>query len=135
MYMMEANLSSVYITLRKLVEIPQATFLHQYKWEIVAFAETVVFNIFCQSQSKWLHIHAPPLPFLEVSNKVRSFLQLFLTVMDLLMKRLSESEYRLHVRGTYMGAAVHADDLSTTTALSISKQCAVMNSYASDSCL
>ena len=41
---------------------------------------------------------------------------LFLMVMDLLLKRLRESECGLYVRGTYMGAAVHADDLRSTTA-------------------
>jgi hypothetical protein len=52
---------------------------------------------------------------------------LFLTVMNLLMKRLWESECGLHVRGMYIGGAVHGDDLRTTAASSdsISKQDAV----------
>ena len=54
---------------------------------------------------------------------------LFLTVMDLLMKRLRESDCGLHVRGTYMGAAVHADDLRTTAASAeaVSQQNVVIN--------
>ena len=62
---------------------------------------------------------------------------LFLTVMDLLPNRLRESECGLHVRGTYMGAAVHADDLRSTTASAeaISQQNAVVNLFARDSCL
>ena len=62
---------------------------------------------------------------------------LFLTVMDLLLKQLRESKCGLYVRGTYMGGAVHADDLRTTAASSdaISKQDAVINSFASVSCL
>ena len=62
---------------------------------------------------------------------------LFLTVMDLLMKRLRESDCGLHVRGTYMGAAVHADDLRTTAASAeaVSQQNAVINQFARDSCL
>ena len=43
---------------------------------------------------------------------------LFLTAMDLLLKRLRESKCGLYVRGTYMGGAVHADDLRTTAASS-----------------
>jgi hypothetical protein len=59
---------------------------------------------------------------------------LFLAVMDLLLKRLRESECGLHVRGTYKGGAIHADDLRTTAASSnsIYKQDEVI---ASDSCL
>ena len=62
---------------------------------------------------------------------------LFLTVMDLLLKRLRESKCGVYVRGMYMGGAVHADDLRTTAASSdaISKQDAVINSFASVSCL
>ena len=62
---------------------------------------------------------------------------LFLTVMDLLLKRLRESDCGLHVRGTYMGAAVHADDLRTTapSAEALSQQNAVINQFARDSCL
>ena len=62
---------------------------------------------------------------------------IFLTVMDLLLKRLRESECGLHVRGTYMGAAVHADDLRSTTASAeaISQQNAVINQFVRDSCL
>ena len=62
---------------------------------------------------------------------------LFLTVMDLLMKRLRESDCGLYVRGTYMGAAVHADDLRTTAASAeaVSQQNAVINQFARDSCL
>ena len=57
--------------------------------------------------------------------------------MDLLLKRLRESDCGLHVRGTYMGAAVHADDLRTTapTAEALSQQNAVINQFARDSCL
>ena len=57
--------------------------------------------------------------------------------MDLLMKRLRESDCGLHVRGTYMGAAVHADDLRTTAASAeaVSQQNAVINQFARDSCL
>ena len=43
---------------------------------------------------------------------------LFLAVMDILFKRLRESGHGLHVRGTYMGGAIHADDLRTTAASS-----------------
>ena len=62
---------------------------------------------------------------------------LFLTVMDLLLKRLRESECGLYVRGTYMGGAVHADDLRTTaeSSESVSRQDGVINSFCSDSCL
>jgi hypothetical protein len=62
---------------------------------------------------------------------------LFLTVMDLLLKRLRESECGLYVRGTYMGGAVHADDLRTTAESSetVSRQDRVINSFSSDSCL
>ena len=60
---------------------------------------------------------------------------LFLTVMDLLLKRLRESDCGLHVRGTYMGAAVHADDVRTTapSAEGLSQQNAVINQFARDS--
>ena len=60
-------------------------------------------------------------------------LTLFLTVMDLLLKRIRESKCDLYVRVTYMGGAVHADDLRTTAASSdaISKQETVINSFAS----
>ena len=62
---------------------------------------------------------------------------LFLIVMDLLLRRMRESEYGLYVRGTYMGGAIHADDLRTTAASSdsVSRQDEVINSFASDSCL
>ena len=62
---------------------------------------------------------------------------LFLTVMDLLMKRLRESDCGLHVRGTYMGAAVHADDLRTTAASAeaVSQQNVVINQFSRDFCL
>ena len=62
---------------------------------------------------------------------------LFLTVMDLLMKRLRESDCGLHVRGTYMGAAVHADDLRTTAASAeaVSQQNVVINQFVRDFCL
>ena len=62
---------------------------------------------------------------------------LFLTVMDLLLKRLRESNCGLLVRGTYMGAAVHADDLRSmaASAEAISQQNTVINLFARDSCL
>ena len=77
----------------------------------------------------------------DISRGVKqgSFLSptLFLTVMDLLLKRLRESECGLYVRGTYMGGAVHADDLRTTveSSESVSRQDRVINSFSSDSCL
>ena len=62
---------------------------------------------------------------------------LFLIVMDFLLRRMRESQYGLYVRGTYMGGAIHADDLRTTAASSdsVSRQDEVINSFASDSCL
>ena len=41
---------------------------------------------------------------------------LFIMVMDLLLQRLCETNCGLSVRGTYMGAAIHADDLCTSAA-------------------
>ena len=57
--------------------------------------------------------------------------------MDLLLKRLRESECGVHVWGTYMGGAIHADDLRTTgsSSNSIYKQGELINSFASDFCL
>ena len=62
---------------------------------------------------------------------------LFLTIMDVLLKRLRESGHGLHIRGTYMGGAIHADDLRTTSASSesVSEQDKVIKSFTSDSCL
>ena len=60
---------------------------------------------------------------------------LFLTVMDVLLKRLRESRHGLHIRGTYMGGAIHADDLRTTATSSDSVTEQVITSFASDSCL
>ena len=60
---------------------------------------------------------------------------LFLTVMDVLLKWLQESRHGLHIRGTYMGGAIHADDLRTTAASSDSVTEQVITSFASDSCL
>ncbi len=39
----------------------------------------------------------------------------FITVMDILLKRLRNSDRGFHVRGTYMGAAVHAEDTAEST--------------------
>ena len=62
---------------------------------------------------------------------------LFLAVMDILLKRLRESGHGLHVRGTYMGGAIHADDLRTTAASSdsVSSQDKVIKSFTTESCL
>ena len=53
------------------------------------------------------------------------------------LQTLRESECGLYVRGTYMGGAVHADDLRTTaeSSESVSRQDGVINSFCSDSCL
>ena len=62
---------------------------------------------------------------------------LFLAVMDILLKRLRESGHGLHVRGTYMGGAIHADDLRTTAASSdsVTSQDKVIKSFTTESCL
>ena len=62
---------------------------------------------------------------------------LFLAVMDILLKQLRESGHGLHIRGTYMGGAIHADDLrmTATSSDSVTKQDKVIKSFASDSCL
>ncbi len=57
--------------------------------------------------------------------------------MDILLKRLRDSDCGLHVRGTYMGAAVHADDLRTTaeSTEAILEQNNVIHQFATDACL
>ena len=62
---------------------------------------------------------------------------LFLAVMDILLKRLRESGHGLHVRGTYMSGAIHADDLRTTAASSdsVTSQDKVIKSFTTESCL
>ena len=62
---------------------------------------------------------------------------LFLAVMDILLKWLRESGHGLHVRGTYMGGAIHADDLRTTAASSdsVTSQDKVIKSFTTESCL
>ncbi len=61
----------------------------------------------------------------------------FITVMDILLKRLRDSDRGLHVRGTYMGVAVHADDVRTTaeSAEAILEQNNVIHQFATDACL
>ena len=62
---------------------------------------------------------------------------LFLAVMDILLKRLRESGHGFHVRGTYMGGAIHADDLRTTAASSdsVTSKDKVIKSFTTESCL
>ena len=62
---------------------------------------------------------------------------LFLIVMDILLKRLRESGHGLHIRRTYMGGAIHTDDLRMTAASSdsVTEQDKVIKSFTSDSCL
>ena len=72
-------------------------------------------------------------------NKVLSVLSLtlFITVMDLLLQHLRERSCGLSVRGTYMGAAIHADDLCTSAASMdcVYQQDNVIKSFSSDTCL
>ena len=59
---------------------------------------------------------------------------LFLTVMDSLLKQES---YGLSVCGTYVGAAVHADDLRTSASSkdAVTKQANIISKFAKDTCL
>ena len=62
---------------------------------------------------------------------------LFLIVIDVLLKRLRESNYGLAIRGTYMGAAIHADDLRTAAPSieSNASQADIIKEFTVDSCL
>lgn len=62
---------------------------------------------------------------------------LFLIVMDVLLKRMKESKCGLSVRGTYTGAAIHADDLRTTASSieSTVSQANIIKNFTDDSCL
>ena len=61
----------------------------------------------------------------------------FLIVIDVLLKRMRESNCGLSVRGTYMGAATHADDIRTTapSKKSVSTQADIVANFMKDTCL
>ena len=59
---------------------------------------------------------------------------LFLVVMDKQMCLLRESNHGLCVRGTYMGAAIHADDLRTSASSTecVAQQDEVINQFSAE---
>ena len=63
----------------------------------------------------------------------------FLIVIDVLLKRMRESNCGLSVRGTYicMGAATHADDNRTTASSkkAVSTQADIVANFMKDTCL
>ena len=61
----------------------------------------------------------------------------FLIVIDVLLKCMRESNCGLSVRGTYMGAATHADDIRTTapSKKSVSTQADIVANFMKDTCL
>ena len=62
---------------------------------------------------------------------------LFLIVIDVLLKRMQESNCGLSIRGTYMGAAIYADDLHTgaPSMESTASQADIIKDFTVDSCL
>ena len=65
------------------------------------------------------------------------FPSLFLTVMDSLLKRRMERNVGSSIRGVYIGAAIHADDLRTTAATrdEVRQQADVIQDFTQDTCL
>ena len=60
----------------------------------------------------------------------------FLIVIDVLLKRMRESNCGLSVRGTYMGAATHADIRTTAPSKkSVSTQADIVANFMKDTCL
>ena len=62
---------------------------------------------------------------------------LFLIVINVILKRLRESNYGLSIRGFYMAAAIHADDLRTAAPSieSTASQANVIKKFTVDTCL
>ena len=62
---------------------------------------------------------------------------LFLIVMDVLLKRMRESNCGLSIRGTHMGAGIHADDLCTAAPSmeSTASQADIIKDFTVDLCL
>ena len=120
MYVMEANLSCVYIyDIEKAfdsVEIP-ILFKRLYSVGINGKLWRLLKHWHSTSSAR-VKVNGHISNHFSISRGVKqgSILSptLFLTVMDLLLKQLRESECGLFVRGTYMGGAIHADDLRTT---------------------
>ena len=76
-------------------------------------------------------------PYLEVKQGSVLSLTLFLIVMDVLLKQMRESSCGLSIRGTYMGAAIHADNLRTAAPSmeSTASQADIIKDFTVDSCL
>ena len=62
---------------------------------------------------------------------------LFLTIMDKLLENMTSEKCGLSVCGTFIGAAIHADDIRTcaTTKQSIAKQNSIITRFTNSSCL
>ena len=62
---------------------------------------------------------------------------LFLTVMDTLLQNVKSENCGLSVGGTFIGTAIHADDVRTCVASksSVTKQNAIISEFTNSSCL
>ena len=84
------------------------------EWKIVALAKPLVLNCNCNSQNRCMHISNRFPNSCGVKQGSVLSPTLFLIVMDRLIHLLKESNQGLSIRGTNMGAALHADDLHTS---------------------